>query len=106
MTRRPSASVVIVVLALCACLSACSAAGSITCDEFQASESNDQYFTERSLLREHGANPDSAQNIYQLRTTIAEFCGMLPLPGFPDEPTQNQDQPISDAVDWDAVTWS
>lgn len=106
MMRRSTLGVVLVGLTVCSMLSACSSAGSVTCDEFQASDSNSQFSTERALLREHGGNPDSAEDIFQLRTVIADFCGMLPVPGFPDAPTQNQDQPLSNAVDWDSVTWS
>jgi hypothetical protein len=105
MTRRTTAGAVIVGLAMCAVLSACTSAGSTTCSELAAQDSSAQNSTLSSLLREHDLDPYAVNNVVGLQTAVSGFCGLTLIPGFEEEPSQNADQPIADAVDWESETW-
>lgn len=100
---RPTRSIAVGLAACAVLLTGCGQAGATTCGELGAMDSTEVTLLFRDLLTEHDLDPDDTGNIMGLTDNVMSFCGGSAVIG--GDATQNLDQPLDGAVDWDSATW-
>lgn len=102
--RRPVICTLALVISLP--LASCSDAGSTPCAEFGEMAYNERDATLIQLLRDHRLDESHVGNSLGVQSAVDSFCGTRTNLLFDDEPaSQNFDQQIDDAVDWDSSYW-